>query len=153
MNLHGAKFEEIIGIINHAAREAGEWRLSNGQLVTEVLIYGVNLRLRHVYHDKGLTFVSLTGQGWNVSFNVTKQRPRSMADEVRSEMADIMLAPQEAITLLSREYGKLMAHARNRGTFGPPAARLCFHGGGIMSPEEFRKEMSLLRLFSSEWEL
>lgn len=157
VNLHGAKFEEIIGVINHVGREAADpsaWRLSSGILLTEGLIYGVNLRMRHMYTDHGLKHVSLTGKGWNLSFAVTFQRPRSMPDEQRSEFADIVLAPQEAIRLMTKTYAKVLVNSRaSRSVMEPIVNRHCFHGGGIISPEEFRTEMTILRMFSSEWEL
>ena len=156
MNLHGAKFEEIIGIINHIASQSTEedWtrngKYLSGQLVCQGSIFGINLRLRHFYHDKGLGSVSLTGKGWMIHFNVTKQRPRTMPQEVQSEMVDIVLAPFKAIDSLNHTAACRTASYTRRSD---AKIKMCLHGGSIVSPEEFRKEMTILRMFSSEWEL
>jgi hypothetical protein len=149
VNLYGAKFQEILGVMNHIASDASfeDWKLVSGQLVCEGLISGVNLRLRHLYHDKGLSRVSLTGKGWMAGFDVTKRRPRSMPDDVISETANVVLAHPLVIRLVSKE-----AYINSHVTIFPDP-KLCFHGGGIVSPEAFRTEMTILRMFSSEWEL
>jgi hypothetical protein len=164
MNFYGAKFEEIVGVMNHIAREAldpASWQIVRGQLVTQGLVAGVNLRLRHVYNDNGLCHLSLTGNRWNVSFKVNRLRPRSMPDDEISQYADIVFAPPEIIQLISKTYAKRLVVSRisrsvvsraSRSVMEPPVNHECLHSFHIMSPEEFRTEMTILRMFASEWE-
>ncbi len=131
MNLYGAHFHELVGIIN-AIASGGEWAPMGGnRWMVEGNIAGVVLRVRHTYHDKGLANVTITGNGWMASFQVTRQRPRSMKEDVRSEMATMILAPYE----------------RN----APFDKKLCLHTASMISPDAFQTEMTILRMFETEW--
>jgi hypothetical protein len=133
MNLHGAKLSEVIGVINAVTRDA-QWTKHGLLFITEGNIAGVTLRVRQTFHEKGLSILSLTGNGWMLSFQVTRQRPRNMADDVASEMVWLFLAPWNRF-IDPAEFNK----------------RLCVHTLCIISPDKFQKEMTLLRMFDSEW--
>jgi hypothetical protein len=138
MNLHGAKLSEIVGLMNRIAQN--DWtRLSPPKAAKAIWqasenVAGMNLRVVHTYHAKGLENMTLRGNGWIVSLMVTKQRPRSFEDDVPSESVNLWLA-------------------RNATVPNMITARLCVHTPFIISPDQFQKEMTILRMFSSEWEL
>jgi len=134
MDLQGAKLSEVIGVINAICRDA-EWERKGSFLyITQGAIAGVQLRVRQTFHEKGLTNLSISGNGWLLSFQVTRQRPRSMADDVPSEMVWLFLSDRWATRV-----GK------------DASQRLCVHTVCIISPDAFQKEMTLLRMFETEW--
>ena len=127
-DFYGAKIEEVLGLINYVTRHEDTYWTAHGDHRTgEALIAGIRLRVRHSLTDKGLSRLTITGNGWMIGFNVTIRRPRNLPSEQSWMTARVEL------------------HDR-RG-----AAMLCLHGLTILSPEEFRNEMALLRMFSSEW--
>ncbi len=134
-DFHGAKVEEVIGVINYVSgSEDTVWTAHGDQRTGQASIAGITLRVRQTFHDKGLTRLSVTGNGWMVGFNVTRQRPRNLSADIASLTTQINLAKHPSV--------------EKNGV----SAMLTLHGLTILSPDQFRKEMSLLRLFSSEWE-
>ena len=132
--LFGATPEEVIGIINYVSgHEDTSWTAHGDQRTGEALIAGITLRVRQVFHDKGLTRLSITGNGWMIGFTVTHRRPRNLPESQPSMVTKIELANHPSVA----------KHGR--------AAMLCLHGLTVVSPENFRKEMALLRMFNSEW--
>lgn len=135
-DFHGAKVEEVLGLINYVVQQDDtRWTAHGDQRTGEAMIAGITLRVRQVFHEKGLTRLSLTGNGWMIAFNVTHRRPRNLADHITSITAQIDLANHPSV--MSKYKGS--------------AAMLCLHGLTILSPDQFRKEMALLRMFNSEW--
>lgn len=133
---YGAKVEEIIGIINYVTtREDTRWTAQGDQRTGENNVVGITLRVRQLFHDKGLTRLSVSGNGWMVAFNVTRQRPRNLPADMPSITTQIDLANHPSVMKVHKGQG----------------AMLTLHGLTMISPDQFRKEMALLRMFSSEW--
>lgn len=134
--LYGATPEEVIGIINYVTQHEDTRWTAHGDLRTgEALIAGITLRVRQTFHDKGLTRLTVTGNGWMIGFNVTHRRPRNLPDDQPSLTTQIDLANHPSVM------------TKYKGA----AAMLCLHGLTVVSPERFRREMALLRMFNSEW--
>lgn len=132
---HGARFDEVIGLINVvSSHEDANWRMVNGQYLAEGNIMGVALRVRQLFHDKGLTQIMLSGNGWTIRFNVTKQRPRNLPDIIPSWQKVEVVMP-----------------ANHRDPKGESRKFLCLHTPYVISGDHFQKEMALLRMFSTEW--
>lgn len=148
-SLYGAKFEEIVGLMEYVARDESDdakpWAKFKGQYLKESLIAGITLRVRHVYHEKGLSQITLSGRGWMISFKVTRHRPRSFTDDVPSMPHHLTLVPGVDAP---RPGGSQWSAG---GGFHPVTKRLTLHTPAVLSPDEFQKEMALLRMFSSEW--
>ena len=139
MELYGAKLSEVVGLINATSGEG--WKKAGPMLwIVERLIVGCTLRVRETFHPKGLTKVALVGNGWMVSFDVTKRRPRSLPDAAWSTQASLV-TPVQAYNKAQRP----VSESRE-------PISLSIHGGSVLSPEAFQKEMCLLRMFASEWE-
>lgn len=135
-DFHGAKVDEVLGVINYiTTHEDTRWTPQGDQRTGENNIAGITLRVRQLFHDKGLTRLSISGNGWMVAFNVTRQRPRNLPVEVTSITTQIDLANHPSVMKVHKGSG----------------AMLTLHGLTIISPDQFRKEMALLRMFSSEW--
>lgn len=133
-DFYGARVEEVIGVINYIVQEDDtRWSSQGDQRTGENNIAGLTLRVRQLFHNKGLTRLSMTGNGWMVAFNVTYRRPQALPAVAVSMSTEIALASHPSVM----RKGK--------------AAMLCLHGLTVVGPEEFRKEMALLRMFSSEW--
>ena len=143
MIIGGARVKEIIGIINSVAVENEFVPTQNGYRMASGLISGISLRVRQRFTDFSksgkITDVSVNGRNWMISFRVNKRKPRALLDEY-SEMLDLY-TPSWDINY--------------QGVYKSPltASKMCIHTPCIIGEDEFRKEMSLLRLFSSEWEL
>lgn len=135
-DFHGAKVEEVLGLIAYVVQhEDTRWTAQGEQRTGEAMIAGITLRVRQLFHEKGLTRLSLSGNGWMIGFNVTHRRPRQLGDHVTSITTQIDLANHPSVM------------QKYKGS----AAMLCLHGLTILSPDQFRKEMALLRMFNSEW--
>ena len=134
MELFGAKFEEVSGVMNAVAKDANEfnsWRKQNDFWIADGSISGISIRLRQRFIDSVMTSMSISGNGWMVNFMVNRRVPLKLPEDAFSATVNV-------------EHAR-MKNSTNR--------KLCLHSATVVSPEEFRKEMSLLRMFSSEWEL
>ena len=141
MDLFGARFEEVVGVMNAVATEANDtngWRLQGEYAIAEGLISGISIRLRQRFVSGTLTAISITGKGWMVNFNVNRREPNNLPADVPRFSPEIVQ---------SNWFG--FSHASP----GKLVRKFCLHTPSVMSPEEFRTEMTLLRMFSSEWEL
>lgn len=135
-DFHGAKVEEVLGLISYVVQhDETRWTAQGDNRTGEAMVAGITLRVRQLFHGKGLTRLSITGNGWMIGFNVTHRRPRNLPENVASITTQIDLANHPSV---GQKY---------KGA----AAMLCLHGLTILSPEAFRKEMALLRMFNSEW--
>ena len=141
---YGARFSEILGVINYIAREnphPANWTRVHEQFLCEgIMPGGPSIRLRHTYTANGLSAVSINGNGWLFALTVTRQRPRTMEDGVWSEMASIVFAPCKVIRGVNLSYSNCEEQI---------VKRLCFHGGSLLDPEAFQKEMTIIRMFTS----
>lgn len=131
--LFGARIDEVITLINHVVQNGERLAQPNMLDVYESEVAGgIVLRVRQQFHEKGLTRVSLSGKGWMLSLTVTKKRPRNLEDSVPSVLHDMFV--------FNRDTGR-----------GLTLKSLTFFNPSFLSPDEFRKEMTLLRMFNSEW--
>jgi hypothetical protein len=131
MNLVGAKIEEIVGIINYISKN-GEWKKVNEYWLMTGSIAGINLTVRQKYYDTRLISISILGSGWLVSFAVNKRRPHTFpADKISVDC--FLVLPLVSFT--DETY----------------LEKFCLHSECVLSPELFKTQMSLLRLFNSEW--
>lgn len=136
MNLYGARFDEVIDVINAITREAAWEKTSKKGLYTVTgNISGVQLRVRQQFHDKGLTAISISGNGWLISFVATKRRPMKLPKDQEAIMADLWLAP----------------HPLPHDPCKRQTGCVCLHTPVVISPEQFQTEMALLRMFDTEW--
>lgn len=133
-DFHGATPEEIIGVINYVSgSDETVWVANGDQRMGTACIAGITLRVRQLFHERGLTRLSINGNGWMVAFNVTARRPRNLSNDIVSLTTSINLASHPSVS--------------SKGA----SAMVSLHGLTVVSPEELRKEMALLRLFNSEW--
>lgn len=134
MELFGAKFEEVVGVMNAVATDANEfnsWRKQGDFRIADGSISGISVRLRQRFINEVMTSMSISGNGWMVNFMVNRRLPLSLPKDEFSATVNI-------------EHSRIK-NSTNR--------KLCLHSATVVSPEEFRREMTLLRMFSSEWEL
>lgn len=134
MDLFGAKFEEVVGVMNAVATDANEfnsWRKQGDFRIADGSISGISVRLRQRFINEVMTSMSISGNGWMVNFMVNRRLPLSLPKDEFSATVNI-------------EHSRIK-NSTNR--------KLCLHSATVVSPEEFRREMTLLRMFSSEWEL
>lgn len=139
--------EELIGLMNHVAANATDWQAHYREGIVNCTgsICGIALTLSHTYLSSGLYKVSLRGHGWRADLTATRARPPHMPRGQQSEEHEINSAPANIIGKLSQG-GAIWARKN-------PRPILCFHGHGISGgADKFKQEMSLLRVFSSEWE-
>jgi hypothetical protein len=141
MELYGATFRELQRLMLFITMQ-GDWALvarfpEYQRWRGAALIGGAPIKLTHDYdYKKGLIAASIIGKGWMIMFKVTKVRPHTLPKEVPTEIVTALYAPRAVMVA------------------GIPVIshRHCFQQPSILSPEHFRTQMSLLRMFSSEWE-
>jgi hypothetical protein len=138
-DLKGARFEEVMGLMNLISTE-GVWRPYNpgymGLYIADHEVFGSPVSVRQQFHPKGLTVLSLGGQGWLLKFSVTKRRPTSFQPGQWSELAKITARDPDRKKLITPEL---------------TTTTLCVHTPAFIDPEKFRTQMTILRMFSSEW--
>jgi len=131
-SLYGARASEITALINKVVGEGErQQRPKRLEVFEGEVAGGIRLRVQHQSHEKGLTRTSLCGNGWMISFTVTKQRPRNLEEHIPSVAAPINIYDEE----------KKRVERKN----------LCLFNPSVLSPEAFRKEMTLLRMFDDQW--
>jgi len=135
--LYGIEYRDIISIIQLITNRAE--KISDWQVVRDIAIFsdnigGVPLKVRYdLFKEKS---VSLSGDGWLVSFSVSTRRNDSMPTMTRSYNISY---PRRSKTFPDK---RLEIHKTTRYVYDPT----------ILSPDSFRHDMSILMLFSSEWE-
>ena len=129
-DIHGVDYGTAIGLIiaiTHQARQYENWTIIKNIAYFSGTIGGIPLTVRYDYKTKKNISISSRNYNWLLSFKLAGRMP---AEEGIG--CDIWLP--EVKTQKSIKYFKF---------FNDPC---------VLSPEGFQKEMTILMLFSAEWE-
>jgi len=135
--LYGIEYYDlvrIIQLITNRAEKISDWKVIRDIAVFDDNIGGVPLKVRYDLFKENA--ISLSGNGWLVSFSVATRWNKSMPAEARSYAISY---PRKSKTFPDK---RLEIHRTSRYIFSPT----------ILSPDSFRHDMSILMLFSSEWQ-
>ena len=137
MNIFGAKADELVGVANYVAREmnASETWVTKDHVswYGEGNIAGIRIKLSYHWPNAHPSMFSLLGNGWMVSFQM-KRRVPNLAPNTETAYVELVLPHP---------------HSRRQRE---PVEEYYIFSPTVLSPDQFLRDMTLLRLFSSEWE-
>jgi len=124
----------IIQLITNRAKNISDWKVVGNMAVFNDNIGGVPLKVRHDIIRENA--ISLSGNGWLLSFSVSTRQNSSTPEDSR---AFEISYPRKSRNFKDK---RLEIYKTRRYVFSPT----------VLSPENFRNDMAILMLFSSEWE-
>ena len=137
-DFYGVEYRDLVSIIQlitNRAEKISDWTIIRDFAIFSDNIGGIVLKVRFDLIRENT--ISLSGNGWLISFSVATRWNSSI--------------PTDAITFnisyprksRNSKDKKLEIHKTKRYIFSPT----------ILSSENFRNDMAILMLFSSEWEI